>query len=439
MSNEPLALLSPELSVRIGDNVPKRARPVSAFASTFGFSVSQKAGMVLAVDSTECFVLAASQVDLSDFKSEETLAIALEEQLPLDAEDMVVGTVKSKSKDALTIVCERTALVAEVERLESEQHWIAAVSTTCLLAVQELTMDAAVPASFDCLWKNPLNGWDLVLVRKARPVGWQWVDEKDLFECCADDSASGGSAMEGNDAMSAFPLIVQGELPEQMVWLLRESREITHENVEAQQIDFAKRMAARIVRGEAVPWLDLAGKRLPTREPWAPIRIPLLILLGLLCMSLLAFQGLLLWQSTGLAASAMQSDDEQIAAFRVLYPGQKIPTDVVGLLKSELRRLQASEEEMQKEPPVYSALPVLAQFLNGLPQEATFRIDRVQAKSNEIVSAEGATRTLEDFQSLISSIRQAGFEFQQPNVVSMADGFTLRLERLTHKPRKEKP
>jgi hypothetical protein len=112
-------------------------------------------------------------------------------------------------------------------------------------------------------------------------------------------------------------------------------------------------------------------------------------------------------------------------------------TDVRKMQK-EVKRLSDELLKLQKEPPVYPSLPVLAQFLNSLPAEAQFRIDHVKAQSNQIVSAEGATRTLEDFQSLVGAIRRAGFEFQQPNVVNMVDGFTVRLEKLTPKPKNAK-
>ncbi len=421
MSNSPLVLRTADQTINSDKTQYQRLRPLTNLARCFGFSVSQKNGVVLAIESTDCFALPSSQVDLSQFKNAETLSIALEEHLPFDAEDMLVSTVKSKSTVSLTIVSDRSLLVSEVERLEANQHWIATVSCTALLAVQELAYDSSVPVSFDCLWRRQLAGWDLVRVRNGLPIDWQWIDESEIL-------ANGGSNP------NLVPLFVQGALCETLSAGLRESRETVLMEPEADQSEFAARMASRIVRGTATPWVNLAGRRLPTREPWAPIRIPLLVLLGILSTALIVFQGALLWQSSVLNRSAIESDDQQIAAFRNLYPGQKIPTDVVGLLRSEQRRLQLSREEMNKEPPVFSALPVLSQFLNSLPDEAEFRVDHVKAQSNQIVSAEGATRTLGDYKSLITSIREAGFEFQQPNVGNMADGFTVRLEKLTLKP-----
>lgn len=434
MINSPLVLRTQDQKNGLDEAKYQRLRPLSKLAQRLGFSVNQKNGVVLAVDSTECFVLPSSQLDLSQFKNAETLSIALEEHLPIDAEDMLVSVIKTKSKETLTIVSDRLPLTSEVNRLEAEQHWIATVSCTALLAIQELAYDSSVPASFDCLWRNQLTGWDLVRVRDGLPIEWQWLDESDILANCGNGLRNEDLSIVENTIDKAMPLIVQGTISEALLGSLRESREKVLTDPTAEQCEFATRMAARIVRGSATPWVNLAGQRLPTREPWAPIRIPLLVLLGILCSALIAFQGRLIWQSSVLTASAEESDDEQIAAFRKLYPGQKIPTDVVGLLRSEQRRLQSSQEEMFKEPPVYSALPVLSKFLNSLPDDAEFRVDHVKTQSNQIVTAEGATRTLGDYKSLLTSIREAGFEFQQPNVGNMADGFTVRLEKLTLKP-----
>ena len=435
MNRESLVLLSVDRNNEVEISLDDGQRSHSSLTRSLGFSVRPRKGVVVSIDTMECFVLPSSQIDLRQFKTIDALAIALEEHLPLDAEEMVVRvTKKSQSKESLTIVSERSLLEGEVERLELGEHWIAAISCTCLLAVQELTFDPGVPVSFDCLWKNPRKGWDLVRVRDSIPVEWQWTDESQLLTDLDSRTVATKGLISGDSScVESVPLFIQGTSSTHETDSLHDLKEISQVTPDADQIEFARRMADRIVKGSATPWINLAGKQLPTREPWAPIRMPLLILLGIICTALVAFQSTLLWHASSFTAKATEADDGQIASFRKLYPGQRIPSDVVGLLRSEQRRLHSTELEMQKEPPVYSSLPVLTQFLNSMPEDAEFRIDHVRAQSNQIVSAEGATRTLEDFQSIVSSIRRAGFEFQQPNVVNMADGFTVRLEKLTPK------
>lgn len=440
MNSETLVLLSADRNNEVEISLAERQSTPSSIAHTMGFFVQPRKGVVVSIDTTECFVLPSSQIDLRQFKTVDALAIALEEHLPLDAEEMVVRVIKqSKSKESLTIVCERLQLEAEVERLEIGEHWIAAISCTCLLAVQELTFDPSMPFSFDCLWKNQRNGWDLVRVRDSIPVEWEWADESQwLADLNSRTLTSESSIADVTSRVESVPLFIQGTSSTFEAGSLHELREFVHVTPDTDQVEFARRMADRIIKGSVTPWINFAGKQLPTREPWAPIRMPLLILLGIICTALVAFQCTLSWHASRFTAKATEADDGQIAAFRKLYPGQRIPIDIVGLLRSEQRRLQSTELEMQKEPPVYSSLPVLTQFLNSLPEDAEFRIDHVRAQSNQIVSADGATRTLEDFQSIVSSIRRAGFEFQQPNVVNMADGFSVRLEKLTPKSKSAK-
>lgn len=434
MSNNQLVLRIHDQEHGTVEGQSKQVRSLSRLAQALGFSVRPQNGVVLAVDSTECFVLPSSQLDLSQFKNAETLSIALEEHLPLDAEEMLIGAVRSKSKESITIVSYRAPLVSEVERLETDQLWIACVSCTALLAAQELSLDSSVPASFDCLWRNRLAGWDLIRIRNGLPIDWQWLAESELLARCDCELRTKELPIVEIPIAKTIPLFVQGTVSEELIGSFRMSRETVFFDAQAEQEEFAGLMATRIVRGSATPWVNFAGRRLPTLEPWAPVRVPLLVLMGILCAALVIFQCVLLWKSSELSASATASDDQQIAAFRKMYPGQKIPADVVGLLRSEYRRLQTSQEEMNKEPPVYSALPVMSKFLNSLPDEAEFRVDHVKAQSNQIVSAEGATRTLGDYKALLSSVREAGFEFMQPSVGNMVDGFTVRLEKLTIKP-----
>ena len=64
--------------------------------------------------------------------------------------------------------------------------------------------------------------------------------------------------------------------------------------------------------------------------------------------------------------------------------------------------------------------------------EAVFRIDAIRAKSQQLSSIEGSTKSLTDFQVLVSTLRTGGFQFAEPSVTQMKDGFSLRLERLTN-------
>ena len=85
--------------------------------------------------------------------------------------------------------------------------------------------------------------------------------------------------------------------------------------------------------------------------------------------------------------------------------------------------------------PVYSSLPLLVHFLNALPVDAVFRIDAIRLKSKQLSSVEGSVRTLTDFEALMGALRADGFEFAQPNLNQMKDGFSLRLERMNYVPK----
>jgi len=140
--------------------------------------------------------------------------------------------------------------------------------------------------------------------------------------------------------------------------------------------------------------------------------------------------GWLVWDGLAIQSRLNASQQMQEEAFRELFPKQSLPTDIAGRLKSEHRKLLAGLTEIDKAPPINSSLPILVRFLETLPDQTIFRIDGIRVISSEIIAIDGAVKTLQDFETLVSTLRSKGFRFATPNIQQMVDGFTLRLERL---------
>ena len=379
---------------------------------------------VIALDSCDCFAIEAVQIEAKYFRSTKALAYQLEQYLPLDAEQMVIGVraspngMRTKREQGLVVVADREALEATIAELEKGGTWIAGVTPRFLMGVQFWSQEKGIRDGH-ILWQNvEQDAWDYLKLRAGRPTIWRWLDSKTAIEEILKDTLSSKVHLVGNLVDD-----LKGQV-EQAGHAIR-----IHE---ASSIDVWAMKAERLwTGGNWNSWSDLCGS-VKTRYQSAPIYASLLVLTAFLLMLLAACSGYLYWKNSHLSDSIAKSDLERTELFDRLFPRQSVPTDIPGRLMSELRKLESSKQELSKEPPIYSSFPIVVHFINQLPEEAVFRIDAIRAKSQQLSSIEGSTRSLTDFQVLVSSLRTGGFQFAEPSVTQMKDGFSLRLERLTN-------
>jgi hypothetical protein len=300
-----------------------------------------------------------------------------------------------------------------------------------LLAVDELILKLQI-STFDCLMESDNDGWDLVRVKNAVPTDWLWLGINDIVSELTHATLLGGSnSVDERLPIQQSPIVVvSSNFAELVSELSKLDRKILLED-QTNQKQLASEFARRIIRGTHKPMIDFRGDKLPTKEPLAPLRYSLFAFLSLLVLAIAIFHASLWWRASYFAKSANDSDIAQDVVFRQLYPGERVPTDVRGRLRSEWKKIQSSLAEMDDAPPIESSLPPIIRLLNCLPKEEVFRIDTIQSKSMQISLVEGATRKLDGFEAIIQSIRKGGFDFQQPNVTNMADGFIIRIEKLT--------
>ena len=402
-----------------------------------GFSVHPKKPVVLAIRSIDCWPLPSAVVWDTSEQLPRQLEFLVEEQLPLDAEDMIVSSLRSHrrmSGSSLIVVTRRQPILDAAILCEQNHHWIASVSSLALLAVDELILKLQI-SSFDCLMKSDTDGWDLVAVRDSVPVHWKWLGTNDIIpELHQVSSSSNENALLGAGLVTQLPIVMVS--PSNIDGLMRELHQLSREIIvedQQNQCQLASDFSDRIVRGTHIPMLDFRGDKLPTKEPFAPLRYSILAFLSLMVIAMTILHAGLWWKAIHLSKSASDSDIAQDVEFRKLYPGERVPTDVRGRLRSEWKKIKSSLEELQDAPPIESSLPPLVRLLNSLPRDEVFRIDTLQSKSTQITLVEGATRKLDGFEAIVQSIRKGGFEFQQPNVTTMADGFIIRIEKLTLK------
>jgi hypothetical protein len=281
--------------------------------------------------------------------------------------------------------------------------------------------DRKIPDDLVIVWQSDDRAWDFLELKGRRPVRWVWLDQSNIAS----------DLQRSIIDLTNQRCLLLGPADDQIKAFLSNTRLSVEYRPEVLQNDYANRLSQKLIRGTIHPWFDLRSEQLPTRQRFKPINNALFALTSSLFLGLVILLGFVLTRLANASKTTVKADSEQVAIFQRLFPGQAIPTDIVGRLKSEERRLSDLAKEMQKQPPVYSSFPTLVHFLNHLPEEATFRIDSVALKSDQITAVDGAARTLDDFQTLLEAIRKSGYEYAQPDVTQMKDGFKVRLEKLS--------
>ncbi len=386
-------------------------------------SVSQRRS-VIALDSCHCFAIETVQIEAKYFRSTKALVYELEQYLPLDAERIVIDVIASpkgmqtKREEGLIVVADRVALETTISELEEDGTWIAGIAPKFLMASQFWCKENGIREGH-LLWQNgEQDTWDYLKLQAGRPTIWRWSDSKAAIEGVLADTSGCEVHIVGDLANDLRVQIEQAGRPIR----IHESSCID---------EWANKAEKQWARGSWNPWSDLRGS-VKTLYRSAPMYASLLVFTASLLMLLVASAGYVYLKSSQLSDSIASCDRERTESFEQLFPRQSVPTDIRGRLLSELRKLESSKQELSKEPPIYSSFPVVVHFLNQLPEEAIFRIDAIRAKSQQLSSVEGSARSLTDFQDFVSSLRAGGFQFAEPNVMQMKDGFSLRLERLTY-------
>ncbi len=75
MKSQSLVLLSVAQRNEVEKALDEGPRSPSKFARTLGFSVRPKKGVVISIDTTDCFALPSSQFDLQQFKTADALSL----------------------------------------------------------------------------------------------------------------------------------------------------------------------------------------------------------------------------------------------------------------------------------------------------------------------------------------------------------------------------
>lgn len=363
--------------------------------------------VLLAIGSQHCLV---AEIPLEAGRrrpSRSEMAYALEEHLPLAAEDCVAEfVVRPATEHAFGVAVPKTYLAALVEGLEDNGVRVASVVPVGLLRCQQLVSEqgradgTVIVANRDSL--------DVFVLQEGFPRQWQIVPHRprELTRHLQWLRLQQGEpvrvlAVGIDDAETAAALSEQADV----------TRVAAEAGDESSDLVGCGHLMAQ---GEPAPWLDFRRTALPPRDRFRTVRPALQFAVAAAAVFLVAMSASFLFRASRFERLARDYEDQQRDVFRQALPNQPVPAGIRSRLESEHHKLAGVAGEQAAAPDYLDALSSLFDILCSLPQAVRFRLLEVQIEDDGRLSLEGEAPNHGDAGILATSLRQGGLDVEQP-------------------------
>lgn len=406
-----------ELNSDDGAALEDRASAVARAVAELGGS----GPIVLALPSSWCLSAAIVTDGLGRSGRRQAMAYLLEEQLPLSAEDAVADYVEQPG-GAMGVCAEVDRLSPVIAALESAGLSVVHVCPAALLAGARWVerrgdADAVVVRLGGAADRVGADaGLDLIEIDRRRPSRWWWLTEASSL-----DERLG--AMRGAAGDTAVKLVTGGALPGA---LMADGLDVMC--VDEDGDDAAAWQGARVLAGEAGPWIELRRDRLAAAGRGRVYRAQGLALAGALALLLLCVIGVTYWRGSAYERQAADYDAQVVAVYKQALPtaGPPPPGAALVRMKSELATLrgiggQAAATNNPNAEPLYpdSALTHLHDVLTALPRGLRFQVADLSIRSG-VIRVTGKASDIETPERLTAALRATGrYEVTPPNVTAL--------------------
>jgi len=373
-------------------------------------------GLCLALPSSWLLVGRVEQADLPRRGRHAALLFRLEDQLPLDAEQLTADFLAGPAGTALGVAVQTERVCPLLEALAEQGLDVEAACPTALLAAASVN-----PAGTDGIRYVLVaaeDGWDLLRMSDGRPADWHTVrgDADELARTIRADLLS--HPPQG----APPPVTVVGTLDEAAAAAV--ARELGTEPIaatEASPVTAAARAARSVLAGRLECCADLRRDALAARSHWqrlAGLMRPALALAVLLPAVVAGLAWHRAWRYEQLTRRYEQA---QAAAYQKLYPNGRVPANVKARLASERQRLSATSGEEAQILRQRSALDDLRDLVAFTPRETRLLVRRMQIGPAAVV-VEGEARSHGDAETFSQAIRRAGFDVDPPTTEQLTRG-----------------
>ena len=367
----------------------------------------------------------AAQIDTSGLPRKgrrAAMLYRLEEQLPLDAEQLTAGFLPPAAGRVLGVAVETEPVRAMIERLGEMGIETLSICPASLLALwsaragQEEAWDYAIICAD--------GGVDIFRLGDGAPVAWYAAPDEPAEVSRALSADLLANPLETDRAAVG----VVGSLSEQTVEAL--NRDPSLRIVSKQDEDpvvLAARGAEALLAGKEAGWIDLRQSGLAPPGAWGRLSRPLGTAAALLIVLLLALTGTFAWRGHQYAAIASETKLVQRAIFHNLYPNVAAPEQIKRQVQGDWRGLASLcgvGAEVELSP---CSLDALRRIASSLPPTMRLRLVDVRVGPTGIV-LEGQARNHAGAQVIAQALKEQGFAMEAPRTEQLVSGgvaFTL--------------
>ncbi len=373
---------------------------------------------LLAIGSLSCLAATFSHAGRAMSRNHQTMAYALEEHLPIAAEDFVCDFLTA-GDEALGIAAETRELQQLVRGLENAGVAVGSVSPSALLAMQAEKGNRR-PLPTAVVWRHG-ERVELFHLSDGTPRVWRCIGT------APEDIAREITVLEMETGRKLETLVARGfteEQPESLRQRMNGVSVVVEERtIESAVVD----VVSQILSGGEPAWIELRRNEIGDYDPHRPIRGSLRLLAVATACLLLTLAAALWIRGDKYGARAASAQTEQQAVFRRLFPGQAAPVGVHARLESEYRKLAGATGQSESSSELCPVLPFLCTTLSAMPEEMRFRLHEIRFE-RERVYLEGEVRHHSDADVLATALRSAGFDIRAPRTEQLAEegvGFSL--------------
>lgn len=349
----------------------------------------------------------------------ETLLYRLEEELPVASEDLIADFCRSEMA-VLGVAALQEPLTSIVRALEAAAFEVDHVGPIVTAALQQVIVSNGEPLPDLVIWREAdrthvleLSGGSLLRWVSVPP---QPTALRRALRCAASSGERPRALCLGPDVAATEHQVAENADVQAVLDL-----SLTDQAVDA---------CDRILAGECRPWIDLRRGAPDPPGRWRRLRQPIGALACAIVFLLLSTAAAMLWRAREYDRTADRVLEQQRQAFAVAFPGQPIPAQVLGRLRSEARlaaSLATGGPEAGAAGDPDATFRFFRDVLNAVPRDLRLQVHELRLEPQKLY-VEGRVRSHGDAEVLAGALRQAGFDVAPPRSEQRgADGvwFTL--------------
>ena len=398
--------LVPAVSITIREPT-EIAKTTIAFAKQHALDHGE---VVIAVASESVLFATIPASESLDIKSNQALRYALEAVLPVDAESIVADSIhqdgQATTNGVAAVAMEKEHIKAIVDALEESHCKVQFIVPLSILAFEQAIADKILPVPSVSVWMLDKNNGqakvEILSIGLDRSIhSWQITElEADTIDrhLLQLDSGSLKVVLLGNgDELAKLASVVRCEV----------------QSIEIDRTDLASKRVQSILSGREEPWIDLRRDELASDDRWRRNRRSISWLVMAIGLFLATLCGTLFWRAQTYRRLADSYAQKQLDLFRGAFPEQRVPSAIVGRLKSEHTKAMGVRQTDPTTSAPKSALLVLHRIIESLSDDFPFEVEEIRIENGRF-AIEIELLSQQDAGKVALSLSSKGFNVEPP-------------------------